>query len=73
MTTTPIRRPVASPCISLCRIDDDTGWCEGCFRTLEEIAAWGNMDDSGKVRVLDTIEARRASVAQPGALRRQTR
>ena len=32
---------VPSPCISVCRMDAVTGLCEGCFRTLEEIAAWG--------------------------------
>jgi predicted Fe-S protein YdhL (DUF1289 family) len=24
----------------VCRIDRDTGWCEGCLRTLDEIADW---------------------------------
>ena len=32
---------VASPCVSLCRMDADTGWCLGCMRTLHEIAGWG--------------------------------
>ena len=30
-----------SPCISVCRMSDDTGWCAGCWRSLDEIAAWG--------------------------------
>lgn len=34
-------RPVPSPCISVCRMDAASGLCEGCFRTLDEIAAWG--------------------------------
>lgn len=32
---------VPSPCISLCRMDPATTLCQGCFRTLDEIAAWG--------------------------------
>ncbi|MEZ5734518.1 MAG: DUF1289 domain-containing protein [Novosphingobium sp.] len=24
------------PCISVCRIDQRTGWCEGCRRTLSK-------------------------------------
>ena len=32
---------VPSPCISVCRMDPATGLCEGCFRTLDEIVAWG--------------------------------
>jgi prolyl-tRNA editing enzyme YbaK/EbsC (Cys-tRNA(Pro) deacylase)/predicted Fe-S protein YdhL (DUF1289 family) len=31
---------VPSPCISVCRINAATGSCEGCFRTLDEIASW---------------------------------
>ena len=40
--------PVPSPCISVCRMDAVTGWCEGCFRTLDEIAGWGMMADEEK-------------------------
>ena len=25
-----------------------TGWCEGCMRTLDEIAAWSRMDNPAK-------------------------
>jgi predicted Fe-S protein YdhL (DUF1289 family) len=37
--------PVPSPCISVCRMDAATGLCEGCFRTLDEIASWGMASD----------------------------
>ena len=40
--------PVPSPCISVCRMRAATGLCEGCFRTLDEIALWSRMDDDGK-------------------------
>lgn len=39
---------VPSPCISVCRMDAATGWCEGCLRTLDEIAAWGSASDADK-------------------------
>lgn len=29
-----------SPCINVCAMDTDTGWCLGCGRTLGEIAEW---------------------------------
>ena len=32
-----------SPCNKICRIDRTTGWCEGCWRTLAEIAGWYGM------------------------------
>ena len=37
--------PVPSPCISVCRMSAATGLCEGCFRTLDEIGAWGLASD----------------------------
>ena len=42
---------VPSPCISVCRMSADTGLCEGCFRTLEEIAAWGMQGDAERREV----------------------
>ena len=32
---------IPSPCTSVCTIDPATGWCAGCLRTIDEIAAWG--------------------------------
>ncbi len=51
---------VASPCISVCRMDARTGWCEGCLRTLDEIAAWSTMDDEEKRVVWRLLPQRRA-------------
>lgn len=31
--------PVESPCISICRLDDNNV-CVGCFRTATEIGQW---------------------------------
>lgn len=50
---------MASPCISLCRMDPATGWCEGCLRTIDEIAAWGQIDDAQRQEVLRCLPARR--------------
>jgi prolyl-tRNA editing enzyme YbaK/EbsC (Cys-tRNA(Pro) deacylase)/predicted Fe-S protein YdhL (DUF1289 family) len=36
----PATGDVPSPCISVCQINAATGCCEGCFRTLDEIAGW---------------------------------
>ncbi len=49
---------VPSPCISVCRMDPRTQWCEGCFRTLDEIAAWSRMEDQGKREIWETIAQR---------------
>jgi hypothetical protein len=49
---------VPSPCIDVCRMDVATGWCEGCRRTLDEIAAWGQLDDAAKLAVWRALPAR---------------
>jgi predicted Fe-S protein YdhL (DUF1289 family) len=46
------REAVPSPCISVCRMDAATGLCEGCFRTLDEIAAWGIGDETRQARAV---------------------
>lgn len=50
---------VASPCVGVCRIDDSTGCCVGCSRTLEEIATWRDLDEPAKARVLVALAMRR--------------
>lgn len=49
---------VPSPCISVCRMDAATGWCEGCFRTIDEIREWSRSGDAAKLLVWQAIEAR---------------
>lgn len=51
---------VASPCVNVCRMSPATGLCEGCARTLDEIAAWSRMSDEAKRAVCGQLEARRA-------------
>ena len=51
---------VPSPCISVCRISADTGWCEGCFRTLGEISAWSRSGPDAQRRLWQTIKQRMA-------------
>jgi uncharacterized protein len=53
---------VPSPCISVCRMDPVSELCEGCFRTLDEIAAWGRMEDEGKRETWRLIAERIAVV-----------
>lgn len=49
---------VASPCTNVCRMNPATGLCEGCFRTLDEIAAWSMMSAGEKRAVLDQLPTR---------------
>jgi prolyl-tRNA editing enzyme YbaK/EbsC (Cys-tRNA(Pro) deacylase)/predicted Fe-S protein YdhL (DUF1289 family) len=49
---------IASPCISVCRIQADTGLCEGCFRTISEITAWSRANESEKRQIWGVIAQR---------------
>lgn len=51
---------IDSPCVSLCHIDPETGTCEGCGRTLDEIRAWKLADDGQKSEILSRLDDRRA-------------
>lgn len=52
---------VPSPCISVCRMNTDTGLCLGCLRDIDEIIAWGRMDEKAKRIVWRAIAERAAS------------
>ena len=41
-------------------MDARTGLCEGCLRTLDEIAAWSTLDDDARRDVWDAIRRRAA-------------
>lgn len=49
---------VPSPCLSVCRIDAARGVCEGCFRTLDEIARWGGNGPQAQRAVWAKIASR---------------
>lgn len=50
---------VPSPCIDVCRMNDATGLCDGCLRTIDEIAAWSSLDAAQKRAVLANAQARK--------------
>jgi len=51
---------VQSPCTRHCNVRD--GHCTGCFRTIEEITQWRNMDEKEKEEVCSKICSRRSSM-----------
>ena len=57
---------VPSPCISVCEMLPASGVCAGCFRTLDEIAAWSVLDDADKRAVLAALPPRRAAHVRAG-------
>lgn len=59
--------PVPSPCISVCLMDEKSGWCRGCLRTLGEIAGWAAMDDERRLAVWRELGQRRVTLFGPQA------
>lgn len=55
---------VPSPCVNVCRMDAASGWCQGCLRTLDEIAAWSTLADPAKRAVWKLLPARREAYRQ---------
>jgi len=51
--------PIPSPCISVCQIDSSSQLCRGCWRTLDEIAAWSTSTDATKEKVWTLIAQRK--------------
>jgi hypothetical protein len=52
---------VASPCIGVCSMDDLTGLCQGCYRTLDEIQNWWDLDHAGKLAVVKQASERESA------------
>ena len=49
---------MSSPCIGICRIDDFSGMCEGCGRTMEEISGWPSASEAEKQTTLAIVDER---------------
>jgi predicted Fe-S protein YdhL (DUF1289 family) len=56
---TPPPNAIASPCIGVCALDPATGRCDGCLRTIDEIAAWGALDERSRREIWKRLPARR--------------
>lgn len=54
---------VPSPCNSVCTMSPDDGLCQGCFRSLAEIADWSALSDERKRQVWVRIGERAGSAA----------
>jgi uncharacterized protein len=59
--------PLPSPCIGICRLEPASGLCEGCLRTIDEIAAWPEADDAARLAILDRLRDRRRARGRTSA------
>ena len=51
--------PLPSPCVGICRLDERSGLCVGCWRRLAEIGAWSGLDDAVKWQIWQRLLLRR--------------
>ena len=60
----PTFRPVLSPCVGVCRLDEQGVLCLGCRRTTAEIARWGQMSDDERLRMMEVVLPMREALAE---------
>lgn len=48
----------SSPCVRVCVIDPETGLCEGCGRTREEIGKWFRLSEEERLRIMADLPER---------------
>ena len=53
---------IESPCILVCVIEQNSGYCYGCGRTSSEIANWTNMSATGRRSLMMDLPSRVASL-----------
>ncbi|MEO0982434.1 MAG: DUF1289 domain-containing protein [Pseudomonadota bacterium] len=61
-------RPIKTPCIKVCAVDGETGFCLGCGRTLNEIGGWAGMDDRSRDMVMAELDGRMDRLRRLGKL-----
>ncbi|MGG6897204.1 MULTISPECIES: DUF1289 domain-containing protein [Rhizobium] len=49
-----------TPCILVCSLDANTGYCLGCGRTAAEIGAWMSYGDDERLEIMELLPARLA-------------
>ena len=58
---------IVSPCTGVCRLDQATGFCLGCFRTAREVAEWTTAENGRRLRILAELKARRRASGRTSA------
>jgi predicted Fe-S protein YdhL (DUF1289 family) len=49
---------VPSPCIGICKMDEERNWCSGCFRSIPELTAWSTASADSKRALWREIKQR---------------
>jgi len=55
---------IQSPCIKLCVLEPDSGYCIGCGRTGDEIASWISLTPQERKTVISQLDLRLANLTR---------
>lgn len=58
------RAEVESPCVKICVIHPAARICVGCYRSIEEISAWGRMTPAERGAVMADLPGRAAGLTK---------
>jgi uncharacterized protein len=59
-----IERDIETPCIKVCVVDPETGFCIGCGRTRGEIGAWLALSPAERHEIVAGLPERMATLTQ---------
>ena len=60
----PFLPAIETPCIKVCVVDPETGFCIGCGRTRGEIGAWLGMSAEARRQVMEVLPDRVANLTR---------
>jgi hypothetical protein len=55
---------IETPCVKVCVVDPETGFCIGCGRTRGEIASWIGFTPAERHGVIETLPERLSTLTQ---------
>jgi uncharacterized protein len=58
----PVSPEIETPCIKICVVDPETGFCVGCGRTRGEIAGWLGLSPAERRAIMASLGARVANL-----------
>ncbi|MFN3583103.1 DUF1289 domain-containing protein [Phenylobacterium sp.] len=54
--------PIKTPCVKVCVVDGESGLCLGCYRRLNEVAAWARLSEAERERIMAELPSRRSLI-----------
>lgn len=51
---------ISSPCIKACMLDPVSKLCQGCGRSMAEIASWGSLSEAERLAIMARLRERLA-------------